>query len=89
MHLALSFLSHPTLCSFPGGDLSANNETLFSSKVQLRDHHVPETLTILSPAFYPQTKTEASPSSTPHTRSRPPCTMQLALLFIPDTALFV
>lgn len=59
MHPAPSFLSHPTLCSLPGGALSANNQTLFSSKVQLRDHHVPETLTILSPTFYPQTKTEA------------------------------
>lgn len=89
MHPVLSFLSHPTLCSLPGGALFANNQTLFSSKVQLRDHHVPETLTILSPTFYPQTKTEASPSSTPHTPLRPPCITQLALLFIPDTALSV
>ena len=68
MHLTPSSVTRPVLFSQWGSLCpTTNKQTLFSSKVQLRDHCVPEALTILSPTFHPKTKTETLPPSTPRT----------------------
>lgn len=90
MHLTPSSFTRPVLSSRWGSLCpTTKNQTLFSSKVQLRDHCVPEALTILSLTFHPKTKPETLPSCTRRTRWRPPYTTQLFLPFIPDTDVLV